>query len=134
MLHLLHQHTHGLHEGSLRADLVVLVEVFKSEAGMVDSAGLEGGEGLPEGGEVGVEKEVAMLRPQLVTGGGHQEEGEVLGGRGYLGVLPVQHKALDSLALFLLEEDVLLPALAVDDGVEGCTDLPPHAGEHLRHS
>ena len=79
-----------------------------------------------------MEDHVQVLRPQLVGGGGQQEEGHIFGGRGDFGVFPVEDDALE-LLLLVPEEDVLLPELAVDDGVEGGGDLPPHAAEHLRH-
>ena len=133
VLHLLYQNTHRLHERALGAHLVVLVEALVAETRLLQQLWLQGLQCVTEGGVVRCEDGVKILCPQLVGGGGEEEERDVFGGGGNLGILPVQHHALQHL-LLLPEQDVLLPELAVDDGVEGGGDLSPHATEHLRDS
>ena len=66
MLHFLYEHADWLHEGPLGAHLVILVEVFEGEAGVLQQVGVQTLQSFAEGGEISVQDHVQVLRPQLV--------------------------------------------------------------------
>jgi len=119
--HLLHQHAHRLQEGALGADRVVGKEVLVAQARALVRLDAQQLQRLDKDGVVRFEDVVQVGVSEAAAGGGQQQEGQVLGGRGQLGVLPVEDDALELGLTALLphhlgKQHVLLPQLAVDDG------------------
>ena len=75
------------------------------------------GESDCEGCVVKVEDVAEALGPEQAVGGGEDQEGEVFGGRGDLGVLPIEDDAGEVVVRVVVAvavQQVLLPQLPVD--------------------